>query len=344
MVSKFAYSAIIACLLFTALVLGCSAGTKQQEPEPARESSFNYTVRFCSMEDCLRALATELTSAKKSVSCALYGIDSSLLSGLSSFQGSAASNFTMAVVVDENAKIAERFLNNSSAGGFVFKRNSKGIMHNKYCIIDDAQIITGSFNPTAAAKKDYNNLLIINSTNLAAFYSHDFNFLEENSPQPHTKIKSPTRSVMLNNTLVKAYFCPQDDCAAAVENELEKASSSILFAAYSFTSAGIANELILKSREGVAVSGIMEKSTTGSKYSKHAMMVANGVNVRLESSRRLMHHKFFVIDNRTVITGSFNPTENADTRNDENIIIIENAAVAEEYAAEFSTIYGVVTE
>lgn len=341
MASKLAPSAaIIACLLFTALVMGCSAGTKQQEQEPAREDSFNYTVRFCSMEDCLHALAIELTSAKKSVSCALYSIDSNLLSDLSSFQSSASSGFAMALVVDENAKIAERFLANSQAGGFVFKRNSKGIMHNKYCIIDGAEIITGSFNPTAAAKNDYNNILMINSTNLAAFYSYDFNFLEENSPQPRTKIKSPARSVMLNNTLVKAYFCPQDDCAAAVENKLREANRSIIFAAYSFTSPGIANELILKSREGVAVSGIMEKSTTGSAYSKDKVLAANGIPLVLESTKRLMHHKFFVIDNRTVITGSFNPTENADTRNDENIIIIEDPEVAQKYSDEYYRILG----
>ena len=35
-----------------------------------------------------------------------------------------------------------------------------------------------------------------------------------------------------------------------------------------------------------------------------------------------MHHKVFIIDEEIVITGSFNPSKNADTRNDENILII----------------------
>ena len=88
------------------------------------------------------------------------------------------------------------------------------------------------------------------------------------------------------------------------------------------------------------MAGVIEKSTTGSEYSKHNALAANGINVTLEGSKKLMHHKFFVIDNKTVVTGSFNPTENADTRNDENIIIVENPEVAREYSGEYYSIIG----
>ena len=164
--------------------------------------------------------------------------------------------------------------------------------------------------------------------------------LKENPQQPQPQIKSAPKVAVLNDTIVKVHFCPQDSCADAVKKELEKANSSILFAAYSFTSSEMANELILKSREGVRVSGVIEKSTAGSSYSKDKVLAANGIPVLLESSKRLMHHKFFVINGTTVITGSFNPTENANSRNDENIIIIVNAAVAEKYSDEFNRIYG----
>ena len=49
-----------------------------------------------------------------------------------------------------------------------------------------------------------------------------------------------------------------------------------------------------------------------------------------------MHHKVFIIDNRTVITGSFNPTKNGDTRNDENILIIHDEKIAGKYLEEFN--------
>ena len=41
-----------------------------------------------------------------------------------------------------------------------------------------------------------------------------------------------------------------------------------------------------------------------------------------------------------MITGSYNPTRNADESNDENILIISDADVAEKYLEEFNRVYG----
>ena len=48
-----------------------------------------------------------------------------------------------------------------------------------------------------------------------------------------------------------------------------------------------------------------------------------------------MHHKFCVIDKRTVITGSYNWTYYAETRNRENILISTDHEVVNEYITEF---------
>ena len=52
-----------------------------------------------------------------------------------------------------------------------------------------------------------------------------------------------------------------------------------------------------------------------------------------------MHNKVFVIDNKTVITGSYNPTKNANERNDENILIIHDKKIAEKFLNEFNNLY-----
>ena len=52
-----------------------------------------------------------------------------------------------------------------------------------------------------------------------------------------------------------------------------------------------------------------------------------------------MHHKVFIIDENIVITGSFNPTESADKRNDENILIIHDSIVAGKYLGEFDRVW-----
>lgn len=313
--SVFILAAAVAVLIATVLFPG------RQQELAVHEEFFNYTVHFCPEENCIQIISQHLSSSGSFVECAFYTADQSIIGNIS---GSKA---RVELVFNEGAKALRSIINLSNI--LVYTANSKGIMHNKYCIIDNSTIITGSFNPTAAAKNDRNNILIINSTALSMFYSEDFSRLK-NSSQRRKSIAE--KAVVLNTTRVNAYFCPYDDCAAAVKRELGKANKTIVFAAYSFTNAGIANELILKSSEGVAVTGVIEKSTAKSQYSKYNSLAANGINVTASRSKGLMHNKFFVIDNLTVITGSFNPTENADKRNDENIIVISNADVAKRYA------------
>ena len=48
-----------------------------------------------------------------------------------------------------------------------------------------------------------------------------------------------------------------------------------------------------------------------------------------------MYTKFCVIDNQVVITGSYNWTNNAEFKNEENISIIENNEIASDYSVKF---------
>ncbi len=52
-----------------------------------------------------------------------------------------------------------------------------------------------------------------------------------------------------------------------------------------------------------------------------------------------MHHKVFIIDEKIVITGSYNPTKNANENNDENLLIIHDKKIAEKYLEEFNYVY-----
>jgi len=51
-----------------------------------------------------------------------------------------------------------------------------------------------------------------------------------------------------------------------------------------------------------------------------------------------MHHKYAVIDRKTVITGSFNWTGNGEYPNKENVLILESPTLAARYLQNFDTI------
>jgi len=138
---------------------------------------------------------------------------------------------------------------------------------------------------------------------------------------------------------MKQLFCPEDNCAYNVKKAINNSKHSIYFMTFSFTHGGIATDLVIKHEQGVTIKGIFEKMQAGSKYSKFNLLDYQGIEVKKDNNPANMHHKVFIIDNETVITGSFNPSKNADENNDENILIIHDKAVAEKYLEEFNVLW-----
>jgi len=139
-------------------------------------------------------------------------------------------------------------------------------------------------------------------------------------------------------TSVDLLICPQDQCKNNVIETLEQADESIYFMIYSFTDGDISDTLIKKSKNGLTVKGVMEKSQT-SKYSQFDKIKNAGVDLHWDKNRASMHHKVFIIDEKTVITGSFNPTKNGNERNNENVIIFKDKKIAKRLIKEFNSLY-----
>ena len=120
--------------------------------------------------------------------------------------------------------------------------------------------------------------------------------------------------------------------------EIEKAQREIYFMTFSFTHTGITNAMLLKHEQNVTVKGVFETRQI-TEYEPYETFLFQGMDVRKDGNKHTMHHKVFVIDNTTVITGSFNPTKNADERNDENLLIIKDKEIAAKFLEEFGRVW-----
>lgn len=120
-------------------------------------------------------------------------------------------------------------------------------------------------------------------------------------------------------------FSPGPSAEALVLKTIESARSSILCAAYDFSSRELARALIRKAAEGVAVSIVADAREARYRYSDLRELARSGIAVRLDSEYAAMHDKFMIIDHRNVETGSFNYSYSAASRNAENVIVIWNA-------------------
>lgn len=288
---------------------------------------FNFSemgVYFCNVDNCEMVLNELLNSANKSIHCAFYNIN--LESTLRALNDKNKIIDVKLVVDKSNGKLTNRFQ-------FLKSIEGRGLMHNKFCIIDDNLVMTGSYNPTK--NNDDNNIVIINSYELSQNYEDEFNELRNGISSGGKQTKNPL--VKINNITIENYFCPEDSCAEKVNEELISAKNNIYFMAYSFTHPMLATTLVLKSKENITIKGIMEKSQNN-QYSKYDLFTYQGLDVIWDNKPWLMHHKVFIIDNETVITGSFNPTKNADGDNDENILIIHDKRIAGLFLEEFERI------
>ena len=130
---------------------------------------------------------------------------------------------------------------------------------------------------------------------------------------------------------VAVYFSPKGGCTEAIIKELEKAKSSILVQAYSFTSAPIAKGLLTAHKSGIKVEVILDKSQRTEKYSSADFMSNQGIPTKIDAIHAIAHNKVLIIDGETVITGSFNFTKAAEEKNAENLLVIRDKVLAEKY-------------
>ncbi len=232
------------------------------------------------------------------------------------------------------------------AGIPVVSDKRKGLMHNKFAVIDDSILWTGSYNLTPnGAWKNNNNAIKIYSRELARIYLDEFDEMFQHRIFGNRKEKGPFGSlkkkyyVKIGNTPINAYFAPEDNVERIILRRLHRAKRSIRFMAFSFTSDRIGETVIRKHDEGLDVKGLFERSGSNSRYSEYVKMKIEGVPVKLDRNRNSMHHKVFIIDETTVITGSYNFSRNANRNNDENILIISNREIARIYLDEFRRLY-----
>ena len=135
---------------------------------------------------------------------------------------------------------------------------------------------------------------------------------------------------------VEVYFSPNGGVTDAIVSVIEKAKKTIHVQAYSFTSAPIAKALVEAHKRGVTVSVILDKSQKTEKYSSADFLAHAGISVAIDSKHAIAHNKIIIVDDETVITGSFNFTKSAEEKNAENLLIIEGRELARRFLEQWT--------
>lgn len=329
LIFKFFYGGpdlLLLCLV-TIFIVGCGGATGRAVNSIPNEISESPKIYFCPEDDCGKELESRIRSANFSVHCALY--DLGLANVADALSGKAGMADVKLVIDGSNydEKLRLRNLRLDDGGQ---------LMHNKFCVIDNDIVITGSFNPTYNDNsRNNNNMLVLRSRTLAANYGEEFRELWSGKFGNGAATKN--QRLYLNGMVIENYFCPEDGCASKIISLIKNAESSVYFMSFSFTNEEIADAVIKK--DNLDVRGIFDSSQAAGKYSQFKRMKAFGLDVKLDPNKYKLHHKVFIIDNETVVTGSFNPTMSADTKNDENVIVIHDKVIAGLFLDEFDRLW-----
>ncbi|MEH1968983.1 DUF655 domain-containing protein [Nostoc sp.] len=284
-----------------------------------------------------------------------------------------------ALMILQNAKIP--WLDDRADGSV-----GSSLMHHKFVIVDNRIVIITSANFTLSdtygdftnsnTLGNANNLLQIDSPEVASLFTEEFNILWGDGPggQPDSRfgLQKPMRSpkqITLGTSQITVQFSPtsptqlwSNSSNGLIAKTLDSATKSIDLALFVFSEQRIANVLEKRHQQSVQIRALIEPQFAYRPYSEALDMMGvalsnkckyevdnhpwqnpiTTVGVPVLSKGDLLHHKFGVIDSQTVITGSHNWSDAANNGNDETLVVIENPIVAAHYEREFARLYAKV--
>lgn len=286
------------------------------------------------------ALADAIRDARVSVDMAIHFLD--LWSIRDALIDAHRRGVTVRLVTESDYMDVPEIQEVREAGIPVLGDRREGRMHNKFVVIDRQEVWTGSLNLSVNGAYRYdNNLVRVRSSSLAEDFTTEFEemFVDDRFG-PGSPANTPYPSLSVEDTRVEVYFSPDDGVANHLLALVRAARESIYFMAFAFTADDLSEAMIQRSHTGVNVSGVFDKgqsrSNVGTEYDK---MRAAGLDVRLDGNSGKMHHKVIIIDESILITGSYNFSRNAETQNDENVLVIHNPEIAARFLKEFERVY-----
>ncbi|HOG48076.1 MAG TPA: phospholipase D-like domain-containing protein [Anaerolineae bacterium] len=285
-------------------------------------------------EDLVQLIA----GAQHSIDVAAYELD---LENIAAALLAAKQRGVTVRLVTDTDNLEEKAVQQLTQGGVPVVEDKRGaIMHNKFVIIDGHTVLTGSWNLTInCTYRNNNNAIIIESEALARNYQTEFaEMFEKQQFGPTSPRNTIQPQVTIDGTLVENYFAPEDKVSEKLVALLGKAQKSIRFMDFSFTDDNIGEAMLQRAKAGVSVAGVFERRGADTAHAEYPPMKQAGLDVLLDGNPYVMHHKVIIIDDSIVVTGSFNFTASADQSNDENVLIIHSASVAQQYLEEYERV------
>lgn len=222
------------------------------------------------------------------------------------------------------------------------------IMHNKFFIFDQKKVFTGSTNISNSGIGGYNTNVnvLINSPEIANLYTKEFEQMYDLKFHTIKDELNNNKNIQIDNdTKISVFFAPKNNVFAnELHNVLKSAQKTIYVEMFYLTNKYLVNDLILAKQRGADVKVILDASSANNEFSAHNKLRSAGIPVKIENWGGKMHTKAVIIDNEYYVIGSMNWTGKAELHNDENLLIIQNSALAKNATKHFNHLWNIIPD
>ena len=136
-----------------------------------------------------------------------------------------------------------------------------------------------------------------------------------------------------------AFFSPGDACRNIIINQILYASSQINICVFTISDDRITSAIIDAHKRGREVRIITDNDKSEDMGSDIAQLHSEGVAIKMDSTPNHMHHKFMVVDESALITGSYNWTLSAAKYNHENVLLTTEGRLVKSFLKEFGQLW-----
>lgn len=224
------------------------------------------------------------------------------------------------------------------------------IFHHKFIIRDRGEareaVLTGSTNfTTTGTHRNLNHVVIFHDIGVAAAYQSEFDQLRDGIFGARSPKLTSTDSLTLDieGSAVQIMFSPDNNPELRIVNEILKAQTSAYLMMFTFANSTTIDDALVTKLQGgnFEVIGVLDGGQSAHSWSPHKTLINKGAKLRRDKlpNNGKLHHKLIVLDDQTVIGGSFNYTGPANQYNDENLFLVRDSNVAAFFKTEVKRVF-----
>lgn len=136
-----------------------------------------------------------------------------------------------------------------------------------------------------------------------------------------------------------AYFSPGDTCLRRLTDLMRGCRETLDICVFTIADDRLTDAILDCHKRGVQVRVVSDNDKQHDSGSDIARLRDRGVPVRLDDTPYHMHHKFALADGRVLANGSFNWTRSATEKNDENLVVSDDANLVRVFGLQFEKLW-----